>query len=100
MANSITRLWFKIKWWWRDTASKHMPRIPRRFPKPPERMCAICGKPFTKIAAIDTGDGWAFEWGCDDDCCNDNIPIDCGWFPFVFGWATRKDLKRIGIEEG
>jgi hypothetical protein len=77
---------------------KHCPvHIPRKFPKPPSGHCS-CGKPYTRIIAIDTGDGLDMEWACEDDC-GEGVPVEDGWWPFWFGaWGNTKNLAKIGIE--
>lgn len=79
--------------------AKHCPvLIPTRRPRPPKDNCPCCRKPYTKIIAIDTGDGFEFDWEC-ASYCGRPVIID-NWYPFWFGaWANRTDLLKIGIEE-
>ena len=70
--------------------------IKREFPKP-SGVCGFCGKPYDRIIAIDTGDGWEMSFECENYCgwCD---PI-VGWYPFWFSaWATSDDMNRAGIE--
>lgn len=62
----LYRLHMKIKGWWNDTACQYMPKIQRKFPQPPNQNCPRCGRPINRIVAINTGDGWAFEWACEN----------------------------------
>ena len=62
------------------------------LPDPPEH---VCTRPDVIALAVDTGDGWALEWGCSE----------CGWgngdsipWPFIDDWATIHDLEALGFE--
>lgn len=78
--------------------AQHCPvLIPTRRPQPPKSNCPMCEKPYAKIIAIDTGDGFEFDWECDSGCGH-SVIID-NWYPFWFGtWAKSSDLEKIGIE--
>lgn len=78
--------------------AKHCPiLIPTKRPQPPKTNCPYCDNPYTKIIAIDTGDGWEFDWECDSSCGHP-VMID-NWYPFWFGaWAKSTDLEKLGIE--
>lgn len=56
--------------------------------------CSECGKPMQKIA-IDTGDGWALQWSCEDGCNCEGPEIE---WPFGDRWMSPKDLRRAGFE--
>jgi len=96
--NKMKRLYYKfrVQYWYeiQETFRKNcFLKIPAR--KPEQVICPNCKKPM-KIRACDTGEGWAFDWGCDD--FHDEILLD-EWYPFMFGvWCNTKDLERIGIE--
>lgn len=72
-------------------------KIPMPKPKFPKIVCSICNEPFSKIVAIDTGDGWCFMWECENNCgYGDSVE---NWYPFWFGvWCNSKDLDKLGIE--
>lgn len=53
--------------------------------------------PTLKKYAVDTGDGWALFWDCDQQH-NDNGQYDIEKFPFLFGWCSVNDLQKHGFE--
>ena len=82
----------------REWFAEHCPvHIPNKKPPTPTRHCEYCDKPLNKIIAFDTGDGFALEWTCENEC-GDSESID-NWWPFWFGaWANDKRFAKIGIE--
>ncbi len=93
----IAQLYWSIKrevgWLYNDKMRRHMPKI--RVKKPTAMACPTCGE-VTHLIAMDTGDGWALGWWCDE--CDDYRGDAVGYFPFVFGWATYRDLVKYDIE--
>ena len=92
---------YHFKDWFFENITPRLPKIATRKPDYPGMpICVDCHKP-PKIHACDTGDGWLFLWDCEcgdtSDLRGDDSFLD-GYFPFLFGWATGKDLERIGIE--
>ncbi len=84
-----------FKEWFQKNCPVH---IPTRRPKPPTEPC-VCGKPFDRLIALDTGDGWMFLWECENYCGECDPEGINDWWPFLFGvWATGNQLERIGIE--
>jgi hypothetical protein len=94
----IENIWFVYKIDFDNWIGKNFPfYICKKFPEISSKTCSECHGKFSKIIAIDTGDGWEFMWECENNCgyCE---PI-CDWWPFWFGkWASCKDLNKIGIE--
>ncbi len=95
---------YRFKDWFFENITPKLPKIPIRKPYYPG-MSDICRRCNTDIMiyAYHTGDGWLFFWDCEEQHVSDRIGADLGfyivdWFPFLFGWATGKDLGRIGIE--
>ena len=96
---------YRFKDWFFENITPHLPKIPTKKPTyPGVPICLRCHKP-PGIYALHTGDGWYFFWDCEgqhvsDNCISRSIEDDSliGWFPLLFGWATGKDLERIGIE--
>ena len=99
----------RIRFWsWRvrlfgdlhEWIARHAPLIPVAKPKPPlGAFCPDCRHLLTKICAVDTGDGWAFFWECEDNCGAADCFVDDSWYPFRFGaYCNSKDLAAIGIE--
>jgi hypothetical protein len=81
----------------REWVGKHAPKIRARWPQPPESVCPICGKPFVKICAVHTGDGWDLFWECENECGDGDSIYN--WWPFHFGaHCSGNDLRRVGIE--
>ena len=100
--NRIRSYKWKFKEWFFENITPKLPKIPVGKPiYPGVPICIECHKP-PKIHAIDTGEGWYFFWDCEGQHISDERPEEkitiVGWFPFLFGWATDKDLGRIGIE--
>jgi len=100
----IERLYWRIRNYirnFRETFGKFVGlklhiHIKRRYPQP-TGICGYCGKPYDRIIAIDTGDGFELSFECENYCgwCE---PI-VGFWPFWFGaWATVSDFERAGIE--
>lgn len=91
-------LWYDVKDWVYIKLCPKLPKILTSFPSPKVRFCPECGQS-VNIMAINTGDGWEFFWDCPNYCqALDYADMSIeGWFPFVFGWATTKDLEQIGI---
>ena len=92
---------YQFKEWFFENVTPHLPKIQVEKPRyPGVPICAECHKP-PHVYALDTGDGWLFFWDCEcgdiSDLRGDDSFLD-GYFPFLFGWATGKDLGRIGIE--
>ena len=92
---------YQFKDWFFENITPHLPKIPTRKPYYPG-MSDICKRCNTdiKIYAYHTGDSWCFFWDCEEQHVS-NLGDDdwiIGWFPFLFGWATGKDLENIGIE--
>ena len=85
-----------------EWVAKNFPfHIPLKKPICTNELCMWCGLPMNKLCAIDTGDGWLFEWECESFCGDspDDRNIIENWYPFLFGaWSSDKDLMRIGIE--
>jgi hypothetical protein len=97
---------YRLKEWLFENVTPKLPKIPIQKPYYPgmSDYCKRCDSDI-KIYAHHTGDGWYFFWDCEDQHVSDHhiarsIEDDSliGWFPFLFGWATGKDLERIGIE--
>lgn len=91
---SLFWLWYRFRMWLDDCA-RFLPKIPRRKPAPPKTRCPLCGEPTNILSALDTGDGWMIFWDCENGCGEGDA---AEWFPFVFGWANSKDMRRAGIE--
>ncbi len=71
--------------------------IPTKRPPLPAKFCGVCSESYTRIIAIETGDGWSMDWECENEC-GWTEPI-VGWWPFWFdAWAGPKDFRKIGIE--
>ena len=93
---------YRFKEWFFENITPKLPKIPVTRPIYPRGfpLCITCyQKP--RIFAHNTGDGWVFFWDCDEQHIidrNGDSSMIVGWFPFLFGWATGKDLERIGIE--
>lgn len=96
------------KWYWitiwHDFTYEWLPKhihfkIRTRMPKP-SIYCSECGKLLNKIVAVDTGDGWLFEWQHENDCgTEDGLDDLAKWYPFWFGvYCNRHDLEKLGIE--
>ena len=105
----MTKIYYRIKSkqyqfkdWFFENITPWLPKIPTRKPQFPSdaTFCSLCHTDI-KIYAYHTGDGWMFFWDCELQHIS-YIDGDCGmiidWFPFLFGWATGKDMGRIGIE--
>jgi len=91
---------YKFKDWFFKNITPKLPKIQTEKPTYPDMLvCVDCHKPPT-IHAFHTGDGWLFYWDCIGQHISDMYPdkLIANWFPFLFGWATSKDLERIGIE--
>ena len=95
---------YRFKDWFFENITPKLPKIPMRKPDYPgmSNICKRCNTDI-KIYAYHTGDGWYFFWDCEEQHVSDRIGAELGfytvgWFPFLFGWATGKDLERIGIE--
>ena len=98
----LTGYRYRFKEWFFENITPKLPKIPMRKPDYPgmSDICRICDTDI-KIRAYNTGDGWLFFWDCEEQHLVDGDSSDeyiDGWFPFLFGWATGKDLERIGIE--
>ena len=92
---------YHFKDWFFENITPYLPKIPTRKPTYPGifKICYECDTEI-KIYAYDTGDGWSLFWDCENQHISnfgDEFLI-IGWFPFLFGWATGKDMERIGIE--
>ena len=100
--NRIMSYKWQFKEWFFENITPKLPKIPMRKPDYPgmSDVCRRCNTDI-KIYAYDTGEGWSLFWNCEEqhiiDQWGDETNI-VGWFPFLFGWATGKDLERIGIE--
>ena len=94
---------YRFKEWFFENITPKLPKIPTKKPTyPGVPICIECHKP-PKIYAVHTGDGWLFFWDCEGQHISEEraeryVFIATNWFPFLFGWATGKDLERIGIE--
>lgn len=91
---------YRFKEWFFENITPHLPKIP--VERPSYLGVPICLKCHTmpEIYALHTGEGWYFFWDCEGQHISDRGKGDIvGWFPFLFGWATSKDLAKIGIEE-
>jgi hypothetical protein len=99
LKNRLISKWWQFKDWIREEVNPKLPKIPTRKPNAPHGgYCPKCCKDMD-IHAYDTGDGWMFWWDCENEHWMDKeMMMIIGWFPFVFGWATYDDLRRIGIE--
>ena len=98
--NRIMSYKWRFKDWFFENITPKLPRIPIEKPiYPGVPICIDCHVPPT-IHAYFSGDGWMFFWDCEGQHISDRYPDDFlfDWFPFLFGWATEKDLARIGIE--
>ena len=97
--NRVRSYRYKFKDWFFKNITPKLPKIQTKKPTyPGMSVCVDCHKPPT-IRAIYTGDGWLFFWDCEGWHISDRKEeYIVGWFPFLFGWATGKDLERIGIE--
>ncbi len=86
----ITRLyWFvhlELGWFYANRIARKI-----RVKKPTAMACPTCGE-VTHLIAMDTGDGWALGWWCDE--CDDYRGDAVGYFPFVLGWVTYHDQVR------
>ena len=97
--NRLISYKYQFKEWFFENITPRLPKIPVQKPTYPGMpICVECHTP-PYIHAYHTGDGWYFFWDCEgqhiSDRGDDSI-VD--WFPFLFGWATGKDLGKIGIE--
>jgi hypothetical protein len=95
--NLLWSKWYRAKCDLAEWVAKHAPKIRTRKPEPPAQLCDVCHKPYTRIIAVYTGEGWALEWECDNGCgwC---VPLE-DWWPFMFGaYCGWRDLERAGIE--
>ena len=92
---------YRFKEWFFENITPKLPKIATRKPDYPgmSDVCKECNTDI-KIYAYDTGDGWSLFWDCENQHVNNygDEYFIVGWFPFLFGWATGKDLERIGIE--
>ena len=93
---------YRFKEWFFENVNPHLPKIAVGKPTyPGVPICTKCHKP-PHIYALHTGDGWLFFWDCEGQHISeerqDRYVYIANWFPFLFGWATAKDLGRIGIE--
>ncbi len=97
--NRIMSYKWRFKEWFFENITPELPKIPTGKPTyPGVPICPDCHVPPT-IHAHDTGDGWLFFWDCEGQHISDMYPDkDITGFPFLFGWATARDLGRIGIE--
>ena len=100
--NLFWSLWLRAKTEACESFQKNCPiHIPRKLPITSKK-CTECGKPL-KIFAYWTGDGYVFEWECENGCAMHPGEFERdypGWWPFLFGvWATSDQLRKIGIEE-
>lgn len=57
-------------------------------------LCPDCGAPMDKCA-VDTGDGWALFWECDECLFQGDEGHDIEW-PFGDKWMTHKDMQEHG----
>ncbi len=94
---------YRFKEWFFENITPKLPKIPVERPTylgvP---ICSDCHLGL-EIYALHTGDGWLFFWDCkgrhiSEERAERYVYITTDWFPFLFGWATGKDLGRIGIE--
>lgn len=96
------RIWWDFKeWFQKEWFQKNCPlHISRKLPTT-DKKCS-CGLPL-KIYAYYTGDGYVFEWECDNGCAEHMGEFEeeyPGWWPFLFGaWGNREQFLKIGIEE-
>ena len=96
---------YQFKDWFFENITPHLPKIPIQRPIYSELhgypLCPICSKN-PKIYAYHTGDGWMLFWDCEEQHLSELNKCEkymiIGWFPFLFGWASGKDLERIGIK--
>lgn len=93
---------YRFKDWFFENITPKLPKIATGKPIYSEShgfpLCTRCYKK-PEIYAYHTGDGWMFFWDCEGQHISDRTDeFIVGWFPFLFGWATEKDLGRIGIE--
>jgi hypothetical protein len=98
--NRIRRFYYSLKTEWEEKYCRYMPKIKNKFPDAPcGGYCPKCYKPL-RICAYNTGDGWYFWWDCENEhWLEEDITKIIDWFPFVFGWCSGNDLRKIGIEE-
>ena len=97
--NRLVSYKWQFKEWFFENINPKLPKIPVN--RPTYLGVPICLKchSMPEIYALDTGEGWHFFWDCEGHHISDRGEGDiAGWFPFLFGWATGKDLERIGIE--
>jgi len=97
LINRLISSWIIFTSWWENKINPHMPRIFLGLPAKPNKVCPECGRPFSKVCAIHTGDGWALFWECENNCGGGEEYID-DWSPFFFNWCTGSDLRKHGIE--
>ncbi len=95
--------YYRLKEYFYNNIAPKLPKIPTKKPTFPgmSDICKRC-KTDIKIYAYFTGDGWEFFWDCENQHLIDfgeDEYIIVGWFPFLFGWATSRDLAKIGIIE-
>ena len=93
---------YRFKEWFFENITPKLPRVPVRKPDYPgmSDVCKRCNTDI-KIYTHNTGDSWYFFWDGENQHISnfDYEPLLVGWFPFLFGWATGKDLEKVGIEE-
>jgi len=93
---------YRFKEWFFENITPKLPKI--AVGKPTYPGVPICIKCHTspKIYALHTGDSWVFFWDCEGQHISEEraerYVYIADWFPFLFGWATSKDLGKIGIE--
>lgn len=74
-----------------------------KLPMPPRDDCPCCHNKVIPLA-VDTGDGWAFYWDCEDGCepfsdlpGGGMLVGEAAW-PFVDSHARPSDLTRAGFK--
>lgn len=83
----------------------HFPlKIYIKPPKCPGEICPDCHEVANKLTAVNTGEGWIFDWDCENGCGaleyeGVRYPNGKYWWPFLFGAVCNSDdLDKHGIE--
>ena len=72
-----------------------LPMLPVKIWTTQHKRCPECGSLMHKLA-IDTGDGWALQWECDEEPGDHLIDMDWPFLPDDI--KTAKDLERFGFD--
>lgn len=100
---NISFKWFDfwVGWFWdKDAKALYiclLPMLPIKIWVSVHQVCPDCGSAMDKLA-IDTGDGWALFWDCENHPGDSEIEIP--WDMDLKGreWVTSKELRRLGYE--